>query len=308
MKNLKVGIGDKVTVYKANMIIPQIADNLTETGPADIPSVCPVCGAHTEIRVDENSGCEVLYCTGKNCLDVMTTKIDHYCSRDAMNIVGISTSTIKAFFEAGILHNIIDIYSLKNHRDAIIQMDSFGSRKFDKLVKAIEDSSQVEIYRFLYALGIPEFGVSNCKTVCRSVPFESIFDFSAVTKEDLVSIPGIGEAMANSFVEFFQNEDNSKMVEELSRHVTFIAEETSEGSSSLSGMTFVITGTLKRCSRKELQNKIEAEGGVVAGSVSSKTKALINNDSKSMSSKNKKAKELGIPILTEDEFYEEYLK
>lgn len=307
MKNMKVGIGDKVTVYKANMIIPQIADNLTQKGPAEIPSVCPVCGAPTEIRVDENSGCEVLYCTGKNCLDIMTTKIDHYCSRDAMNIVGISTSTIKTFFEAGILHNILDIYSLKNHRDAIVQMDSFGDKKFNKLIKAIESSSEVEIYRFLYALGIPEFGVSNCKTVCRSVPFESIYDFSVVTKEDLTTIPGVGEAMANSFIEFFKNEENAKMVEELSKHVSFIAEEVKEGPAKLDGMTFVITGTLEKCSRKELQAKIEAEGGTVAGSVSAKTKALINNDSKSLSSKNKKAKELGIPILTEDEFYNKYL-
>lgn len=306
LKQMKLGIGDKVKVYKANMIIPQISENITKTGPAEIPTTCPVCGAPTEIKVDPTSGCETLYCTGRNCLAAETTKIAHYCSRDAMNIVGISEKTIGTFFEQGILHTLVDIYNLENFRETIVELDKFGTKKFDNMVKAINSSKHVEIYRFLYAIGIPTFGLSNCKTVCKAMGFESVHDFPMVTIEELIAIEGIGETMAAAFVDFFKDEHNMNMVLELSKHVSFIKEDKSNNSTYLNGMTFVITGKLEKCSRKELQALIEKNGGKVAGSVSANTTALINNDATSKSSKNVTATKLGVKIITEASFYNEY--
>jgi DNA ligase (NAD+) len=305
MKSLQLGVGDKVEVIKANMIIPQIVKNITKNGKIEIPAVCPVCGAPTKIKVDENSGTETLYCTGANCVATATTKIAHYCSRDAMNIVGISEKTIGSFFEEGILHTIPDIYKLESCRESIVEMEGFGTKKYENMVNAINASKHVEFYRFLYAIGIPNFGLSNCKAVCKKLKLNAVDDLFAITKDALMNIDGVGEVMADSFVAYFKDEENDELVRALSEFITFRADD-EEGSDALVGKTFVITGSLNRMSRKELQALIEKNGGKVSGSVSSNTTALINNDATSGSSKNKTAHSLGVRIVTEEEFFNEY--
>lgn len=304
--DLKIGIGDSVEVIKANMIIPQIISNSTKSGNLDIPKTCPVCGAPTRINIDEESGCKTLLCTGDNCFAQMVTKIDHFCSRDAMNIVGISEKTIGSFFNAGILHNLHDIYELEGKRETIVNMEGFGTKSYENLVEAINTSKHVDIYRFLYAIGIPGFGVSNCKNICKELNFSSIYDFAAVDENDLCSVEGVGDIMSKSFVEFFKNEDNIKMVSDLANFITFKTSD-KDTSDKLKDKTFVITGSLNKMSRKELQLLIEENGGKVAGSVSSNTTCLINNDATSNSSKNKTAKSLGVEILTEEDFFKKYL-
>lgn len=304
--DLKIGIGDTVDVIKANMIIPQIVSNSTKSGNLEIPRICPVCGAPTKINIDDESGCKTLLCTGNNCFAQMVTRIDHFCSRDAMNIVGLSEKTIGSFFNAGILHNLHDIYGLEEKRETIVNMEGFGTKSYTKLVEAINTSKHVDIYRFLYAIGIPGFGVSNCKNICNELSFKSIYDFTAVTTEDLIGVDGVGEIMANSFVDFFKDENNIKLVSDLSNFITFKTSDR-KASDKLKDKVFVITGSLNRMSRKELQLLIEENGGKVASSVSSNTTCLINNDSMSNSSKNKTAKSLGVKIITEEEFFSEYI-
>lgn len=306
LKNMKLGIGDKVKVIKANMIIPQITANLTKSGPVEIPSVCPICGAPTRINIDNESSCETLYCTGDNCLATATARIDHFCSRSAMNIVGISEKTVEAFFEQGLLHSPVDIYSLEKARETITQMEGFGTKKYENLIDAINNSKHVELYRFLYAIGIPNFGVANTKAICKELKLQTIEDAMNLTKEMLITVDGVGEIMADSFVNFFSDESNKNYVNQLVEYITF-KELEEDTSSNLSGMTFVITGTLNRMSRKELQALIEKNGGKVSGSVSSNTKALINNDATSKSSKNVTARNLGVKIMTEEEFFESYI-
>lgn len=305
MESLKIGIGDKVKVIKANMIIPQITQNLTKSGNIEIPKTCPICGAPTKIKVDPETGTKTLHCTGDNCVSILSSKIDHFCSRDAMNIVGISEKTIDAFLREGLLTTPVDIYSLEKYEETIVQMEGFGKKSFDKMIEAINASKHVEAYKFLYAIGIPNFGLSNCENVCKTFDFESAYDFAAVTKEELTAIDGIGDVMAESFVNFFSNKENMSLVVDLMKHISFVVSE-KVTTNLLEGKTFVITGTLEKSSRKELQSLIETNGGKVAGSVSSKTEALINNDATSNSSKNKTAKSLGIKIITEEEFYSQY--
>lgn len=304
-KKFKIGVGDTVKVIKANMIIPQIVENVTKSNNIEIPSTCPICGAPTKIRVDEKSKCEVLYCTGTNCISSLIKKIDHFCSRDAMNISGLSEKTIEAFVSEGIISSPLDIFKLENFRETIVEMEGFGTKSFENLINAINKSKHVDIHKFLYSLGIPNFGSANCKTVCKELKFESIYDFSSVTKDDLSAIDGIGEVMALSFVDYFKNEKNLEFVKNLSDFITLKKPE-EEVTDGLKDMTFVITGTLEKMSRKELQELIEKNGGKVSGTVSAKTTALINNDSESDSKKNKTAKSLGVKILTEEDFYQKY--
>ena len=303
IKKLQIGIGDRVKVIKANMIIPQIVENITKSGTLKIPTECPVCHAPTKVKIDPNSGCETLYCTGDNCLSTAISQIDHFCSRDAMGITGISEKTIESFIEEGILGKPIDLYQIERHKDKILNLDNYGRKSFEKLLKAINGSKEIEIYRFLYALGIPNFGLSNCKRVCRELNFKSINDFAMADKEALIGIEGIGENMADSFILYFRN--NFEDVNLFENYITFKEPDSFTVETKLKGI-FVITGSLNRMSRKELQNVIEAAGGKVAGSVSSKTTVLINNDAQSKSSKNMKAKELGVPIMTEEEFFTKY--
>jgi len=305
MKELKVGIGDTVKVIKANMIIPQIVENVTKSGTVSIPNTCPICGATTEVKTDKTSGCETLYCTGDNCLAKAVTKISHFVSRDAMNIVGISEKTIEAFLEAGILSSAVDLYSIENKRELIVNMEGFGGKSYEKMIDAINGSKHIEMYKFLYALGIPNFGLSNSKNVCRELGLSSHLDCFALSKEDLIEVDGVGEVMAQSFVDYFADENNKKYVADLVSHISFVASN-DETTNVLDGLTFVVTGKINRMSRKELQELIEKNGGKLASSVSAKTTALINNDNTSSSSKNTTAKSLNVDILTEDEFFEKY--
>lgn len=305
LKHFKIGIGDKIKVFKANMIIPQISENLTKSGLVEIPEVCPVCGSPTKVVVDSESGCEVLCCTGKNCVAVETTKIAHYCERDAMNIVGISEKTIGTLFSEGLLHTTSDIYTLEQYREEITELEKFGDKKFDNMIAAINSSKHVEPARFLYAIGVPGFGVSMCEALCNSIHVENVMDFANITEDDMEGIEGIGDKMKAAYVAFFADEQNLAELNKLAAYVT-LQQAQKDNDKKYDGLTFVITGSLEKLSRKELTETIKQHGGKVAGSVSAKTTALINNDVTSNSSKNKTAKELGVRIMSEQEFYDEY--
>lgn len=305
ISELKLGIGDEIEVIKANKIIPQIVGNRTKSDTLTHPKFCPVCGAPTEIHVNEKSGCRTLHCTGDNCITKRATAIEHFCSRDAMNIVGLSGQTIFSFLSIGVIHDMVDVYKLEKHKDKIVELEGFGEKSYQKLIDAIEASKDTEIYRVLYALGVPNFGSSNCKNVCRSLGIKNMDDAAMITKEELLSVDGIGEVMANAFVQYFDDIDNVYRASKLMEYLR-LKEPEETGEQILKGMTVVITGKLDTCGRKELQERIEKAGGKASGSVSAKTSILVNNDNTSESKKNVTAKELGIPIMTEKEFLDKY--
>jgi DNA ligase (NAD+) len=299
VEELELGIGDRITVYKANMIIPQIADNLTRSGTADIPKFCPVCGEATELIAQRDG--KALKCVNPNCMAQRVQTLEHYVSRDAMNIEGMSEATIERFIEASLLDNYTDIYKLSNHKDEIVNMDGFGEKSFNKLVEAIEHSRECELSAFIYALGINNVGLSNAKLLCKHFD-DDIDNILNATEEELVDIEGFGSVIASSIVKYFSYEENTELIKTALGYLNIIrAENTNK--QIFEGMTFVVTGDVHHFkNRKELQAEVEARGGKVSGSVSSKTAYLVNNDINSVSSKNKKAKELGVPIITEDEF------
>lgn len=299
VKELKLGIGDTIEVYKANMIIPQIAQNLTKSGSLEIPDKCPVCGEKTSIHKENDV--EVLFCENPDCLAKKIKSISLFVSRDAMNIDGMSEATIEKFISKGFLHELADLFKLNRYKDEIISMDGFGEKSYEKLVKAAETAKITTTAKFIYSLGIANIGLSNAKMVCKafSNDFEKIRHASI---DELVEIDGVGEIIAESFVKFFANENNNHMVDDLLDIVT-LEDEENDNANDMEGMNFVITGSVNHFSnRSEVKELIEGRGGKVTGSVTSKTKYLINNDSTSNSSKNKKAKELGVQIITEDEF------
>ena len=299
VKELKLGIGDTIEVYKANMIIPQIAQNLTKSGSLEIPDKCPVCGEKTSIHKENDV--EVLFCENPDCLAKKIKSISLFVSRDAMNIDGMSEATIEKFISKGFLHELADLFKLNRYKDEIISMDGFGEKSYEKLVKAAETAKITTTAKFIYSLGIANIGLSNAKLVCKafSNDFEKIRHASI---DELVEIDGVGEIIAESFVKFFANENNNHMVDDLLDIVT-LEDEENDNANDMDGMNFVITGSVNHFSnRSEVKELIEGRGGKVTGSVTSKTKYLINNDSTSNSSKNKKAKELGVQIITEDEF------
>ena len=299
VKELKLGIGDTIEVYKANMIIPQIAQNLTKSGSLEIPDKCPVCGEKTSIHKENDV--EVLFCENPDCLAKKIKSISLFVSRDAMNIDGMSEATIEKFISKGFLHELADLFKLNRYKDEIISMDGFGEKSYEKLVKAAETAKITTTAKFIYSLGIANIGLSNAKMVCKafSNDFEKIRHASI---DELVEIDGVGEIIAESFVKFFANENNNHMVDDLLDIVT-LEDEENDNANDMDGMNFVITGSVNHFSnRSEVKELIEGRGGKVTGSVTSKTKYLINNDSTSNSSKNKKAKELGVQIITEVEF------
>ena len=301
VKDMELGIGDRIKVYKANMIIPQISVNLTKSGGTPIPDKCPACGGDTEIK-NEN-GTETLNCINPMCPAKNIKLFSLFVSRNAMNIDGMSDATIERFIGAGILHRLSDIYKLKNHRDEIVSMDGFGEKSYDKLIKAIDESRKADMAGFLYGLGIPGFGETNAKLIVKAYKsdIEAIMN---ATAEDLVEIDQVGDVMARDFTEYFADEGNKVEVKRLLDEIEFVIEENT-AEQDLDGMTFVITGSLETYpNRDALKKEIEDRGGKVAGSVSAKTSYLINNDINSNSSKNKKAKSLGVPIITEEEFKE----
>ena len=303
MEALELGAGDRITVYKANMIIPQIADNLTRSGVRDIPEACPVCGGQTEVR--QINDVKSLYCTNPDCQAKKIKSFTLFTSRDALNIAGLSEATLEKFIGVGMIHEYADIFHLDRHQEEIVEMDGFGLKSYDNLIAAAEKASHTTLPRMVYGLGVAGIGLANAKMICRH--FKN--DFEAMrhaTVEELVEIDGIGEVLAQAWTAFFSDGKNNAIVDHLLAELTFEAgdEESSEGADeAFAGMNFVITGSLEQFkNRKELQELIERRGGKVTGSVTSKTNYLINNDVASSSSKNKKARELGVPILSEEEF------
>ena len=302
MEGLELGAGDRITVYKANMIIPQIADNRTRSGVRDIPEHCPVCGGATEIRsINEVKS---LYCTNPDCQAKKMKGFALFVSRDALNIDGLSEMTLEKFIAAGFIHEFSDIFHLDRHKEAIVEMEGFGEKSYENLVQAAKHASHTTLPRLIYGLGIAGIGLANAKMICKHFRY----DLEAMRKadsEDLCSIDGIGMVLADAWVKYFKEEKNNEALDQLMADLTFEDEQTESGDSSLEGKVFVVTGSVEHfANRKELQAMIESKGGKVTGSVTAKTHYLINNDVTSNSSKNKKAKELGVAIISEVDFLE----
>ena len=298
METLKLGIGDTITVYKANMIIPQIGDNLTKSGNIELPSHCPVCDGATEIRL--MTGTKVLTCTNPNCLAKQVKRFSLFVSRDALNIEGLSEQTLLKFIGLGYIKSFADIFRLENHRDEIVELDGFGKKSYDKLSLSIEKARHTVPARILVALGIPGVGVTTAAQIARA--YENKWaKISSLTYDELISVSGIGEVMARDYEAFFADEHNKSVVLDLVGELD-IDESYEQVGTALSGETFVITGSLEHYkSRTELKKEIETQGGKVAGSVSKNTSYLVTNNPESGSSKNKAAAELGVKIITEDE-------
>ena len=300
MEALKLGEGDTITVYKANMIIPQIAENLTRSGTIRIPDHCPVCGGQTQIR--QVGEVRSLYCTNPDCQAKKIKSFALFVSRDALNIDGMSEATLEKFIAAGFIHEFADIFHLDRHEESIITMEGFGQKSYDNLVAAVKTASHTTLPRMIYGLGIPGIGTANARMLCRE--FHSDFDrLRHAQQEELVLVDGIGQVLADAWVSYFSLEKNNEQVDRLLAELTIEQEEESQTAAVFAGMTFVITGSVEHfANRKELQTAIEVRGGKATGSVTSKTTYLINNDVTSNSSKNKKAKELGVPIISEKDF------
>ena len=300
MESLALGEGDTITVYKANMIIPQIADNLTRSGKIQIPEKCPVCGGRTEIR--QAGDVRSLYCTNPDCQAKRIKSFSLFVSRDALNIDGLSEATLEKFIGAGFIKEFADIFHLDRYEETITQMEGFGQKSYDNLIRATEAASHTTLARMVYGLGISGIGLANAKMLCRKFKFD--FDrMRHATAEELVEVDGIGAVLADAWIHYFADEKNQETVDHLLSELTFEQEEESAEEAVFEGMTFVITGSVEHfANRNELKEAIEARGGKATGSVTSKTTYLINNDVTSNSSKNKKAKDLGVPIISEEEF------
>ena len=298
METLKLGIGDTITVYKANMIIPQIGDNLTKSGNIELPSHCPVCDGTTEIKL--MTGTKVLTCTNPNCLAKQVKRFSLFVSRDALNIEGLSEQTLLKFIGLGYIKSFADIFRLENHRDEIVELDGFGKKSYDKLSSSIEKARHTVPTRILVALGIPGVGVTTAAQIARACE-NKWAKISSLSYDELIAINGIGEVMARDYESFFADEHNKSVVLDLVDELD-IDESYEKTGEALSGEIFVITGSLEHYkSRTELKKEIEAQGGKVAGSVSKNTSYLVTNNPESGSSKNKAAAELGVKIITEDE-------
>lgn len=303
VRALRLGIGDRITVYKANMIIPQIAENLTQSDNLEIPAFCPVCGGRTEIRAVNEV--QSLYCTNEKCAAKRIKAFTLFVSRDAMNIDGLSEATLEKLIDRGIIREFADLFQLARYREEIAGMEGFGVKSCQNLLDSIEQARNTTLPRVIYGLGIANIGVANAKMLCR------YFDYNLERMQDadvetLGAIDGVGEVIASAFVEYMRDEENRKRLNHLMEELHVERPQT-EGSQTLSGMSFVITGSLEHfSSRNDLKDIIEQKGGKVTGSVTGKTTCLINNDIASTSSKNKKAKELGVPVLSEEDFLAKY--
>ncbi len=300
VENLCLGIGDKITVYKANMIIPQIAENLTKSGTFKIPAECAVCGGETEI-VKMKDG-KALKCVNPNCEAQVVLEIVHYSSRDALNIEGFSEATAERFVRKGFIKNYTDLYNLSDFKDEIVSMEGFGEKSYSNLIDAVEKSKDTALENFIYGLGINNVGLSNAKLLCGN--FE--YDFDKIVKasfEELVDIDGFGEVIAASVKKYFKNDENISLAKKALSFLRIKSVPRNHEKQLLAGKVFVITGDVNHYkNRKELQKEIESFGGRVTSSVTGKTSYLINNDVLSNSSKNKKAKELGVEIINEEQY------
>ena len=300
MEELELGVGDEIEVYKANMIIPQIAQNLTRSGVKDIPKVCPVCGGKTEIRQVSNA--KALYCTNPECQAKHVKAFALFASRDALNIEGLSEATLEKFIDRGFIKEFTDIFHLDKWQEEIQTMEGFGEKSYKNLIANVEKAKVTTLPKVIYALGIPGIGLANAKVICRE--FSGDVDrMIHATAEELAEIQGVGEVLAGAFVTYFQDEKHVESLKRLIAELEIPKEEESESQQIFVGVNFVITGSVEHfANRGEVKELIESLGGKVTGSVTSKTNYLINNDVTSTSSKNKKANELGVPIISEEQF------
>ena len=300
MEELELGVGDRITVYKANMIIPQIAENLTRSGVKDIPEVCPVCGGATRIAMENET--KTLYCTNPKCQAKHVKSFTLFVSRDAMNIEGLSEATLEKFIANGYVKDLTDLFHLDRYAEEIKNMDGFGEKSYENLRNSINNARTTTLPRLVYSLGIPNIGIANAKVICRALGNdpERVMNASA---EELNEIPGVGEVIAKAYVDYFADEEHRDVYRRLLEEVDIPKEEETADGQKLAGVNFVITGSVEHfANRAEVKEEIEKRGGKVTGSVTSKTNYLINNDVNSTSSKNRKARELGIPIISEEEF------
>lgn len=301
VKELQLGIGDTIKVYKANMIIPQIAENLTRSGNLVIPDKCPVCGR--EARIRKENDVETLYCMNPDCVAKKIKSFSLFTSRDAMNIDGLSEATLEKFIAMGFIHNFGDIFEIGRYKDQIVEMEGFGQKSFDNLMVSLEKAKETTLAKVIYSLGITGIGLANAKVICKYFD-DDIEKIRHADEEEISAIEGIGPVIAGSLADYFKSAENNQKLDHLLSHLHLVHEETS-AEQVFAGKTFVITGSVEHFSnRSEAKEFIEARGGKVTGSVTKKTDYLINNDKTSASSKNKKAQELGIPILSEEDFLE----
>lgn len=304
VKELKLGIGDRITVYKANMIIPQIAENLTQSGNLPIPATCPVCGGETKIQNMNDT--ETLYCTNPECAAKKIKSFTLFVSRDALNMEGLSEATLEKFISMGFIHEYADLFHLTEHRDAIVDMEGFGEKSYANLVDSIEKARNTTLPRLIYGLGIANIGLVNAKMLCRHFDYD-LDALQSAKEEELSDIEGVGDVIAGAFVSYMNNPANKEKIDHLLPELHLEKPESSTENQNLAGLSFVVTGTLNSFeNRNALKEEIEKRGGKVTGSVTSKTECLINNDVTSSSSKNKKAKELNVPILSEEDFLQKY--
>ena len=299
MEDLELGVGDVIQVYKANMIIPQIAENLTRSSKLEIPDTCPACGHGTQIQ--KVNDVEALYCTNPDCAAKKIKSFALFASRDAMNIDGLSEATLEKFIARGFIHDFGDIFEIGKHRDEIVEMDGFGEKSFENLMTSLDKAKETTLAKVIYSLGIANIGLANAKVICRHFD-DDLEKIRHADKEEISSIDTIGPVIAGSLTDYFSNEDNNRKLDHLMSHLT-VKKEEKTGEQIFRNMNFVITGSVEHfANRAQAKEFIESLGGKVTGSVTSKTNYLINNDTTSNSSKNKKAKELGIPILSEEDF------
>ena len=299
MEELELGIGDTVTVYKANMIIPQIAENLTRSGVSEIPKECPVCKKPTKISMENNT--KTLYCMNPKCQAKHVKSFSLFASRDAMNIEGLSEATLEKFIINGYVKDFTDIFHLDRYEAEIKTMEGFGEKSYENLRKRIENARKTTLPRLIYSLGIPTIGISNAKMICRALG-EDPKRVIRATEEELSAISGVGGVIAGTFVEYFKDTAHVDVFDRLLKEVE-LTKETSEEDQKFAGVNFVITGSVEHfVNRAQVKEEIEKRGGKVTGSVTSKTNYLINNDTGSGTAKNKKARELGIPIISEEDF------
>ncbi len=304
LKGLKLGLGDRITVYKANMIIPQIAENLTRSDSLEIPESCPVCGGRTEIR--QVNEVQSLYCTNEECPAKRIKAFTLFVSRDAMNIDGLSEATLEKFIDRGFLHEYADLFHLDKYKEQIVEMEGFGEKSYRNLTDSIDRARNTTLPRLIYSLGIANIGAANAKMLCKYFDYD-LKQMQDADVETLSAIDGVGEVIASAFVEYMRDGDNLRRLETLLGELQIEVPVVTEGSQTLSGLSFCITGSLNHfASRNDLKELIEQKGGKVTGSVTGKTTCLVNNDVTSSSSKNKKAKELGVAILSEEDFMKQY--
>ena len=302
MEELALGVGDEIQVYKANMIIPQIAENLTRSGVRDIPEHCPVCQGATEIR--QLSDAKTLYCTNPQCQAKHIKSFALFASRDAMNIDGLSESTLEKFISKGFVKDYVDLFHLDRYQQDIQDMEGFGEKSYKKLINSVEAARESSLPRLIYSLGISGIGLANAKLLCKAF-HNDVEALLKATVSDVMAVDGMGEVLAKAFVDYFADPDNVKRLRDLLKEIRIPEEEGEQAPQIFEGKNFVITGSVKHfANRGELKELIESLGGKVTGSVTSKTTYLINNDVTSASSKNKKANELKVPIISEEEFLE----